>query len=389
MLIKKSLDEIVYIISKWKRTFFVSFIIIALLSITISLILPKWYKSTCKILISSKSRDILDVSSLIGDFPLDFGTPPSQEMMRISAIITSRTFLDGIIEKFNLQEVYGQEFLFKTRDLLKEYITIEPSFDEASLTISFVYESEPEKAAEICRYILEKINEIYSQLQTTEARNNRIYLQKVYEETLDKLGTLEDSLKIFQDLYGTYELDQQLTATIQAQAELESQLLQAQIEYNLLREVVGKEKSQLQDLLLKIKVLKQEIHKFQTEKSDASIFIPLKDVPDQALTYYKLKREIEIIGKVLEFLTPQYEQAKIQEIQSKPGFIILDYPDIPEYKYKPKRAYIVLGSVFFGMLLLVIYVMIKEYFEDLERKNPSKYNSIVKLLREFNIFKKA
>lgn len=385
---KISFQQITEIVARWRNLFIIVFIGMAMLSIIVSLILPKWYKSSCKIFISSTNQSTFNFENILGNIPLDFSRPPSQEMMRIGGIITSRTFLDDVIIKYNLQDVFGQEYMFKTRDLLKEYIEIEPNFEESSLTISFIYRADPQMAAEICQYILQKINEIYSELQMMEAHNNKIYIQRVYEDAVSKLHLIEDSLKIFQEKYGTYELDQQLSATIQTQAELESNLLQTKIQYNLLKNVVDNNSPKLLELKFRKKVLEEEIKKFQLEKSDNSIFIPLKNIPEQGLRYYKLKRGIEIGSKLLEFLTPQYEQAKIKEVQSKPSFVILDFPNVPEYKYKPKRAYIVIGSTFMAMILLSIIIVFVEYFNEMKKNDPERYNLYMKLLGQFKILRK-
>ena len=52
------------------------------------------------------------------------------------------------------------------------------------------------------------------------------------------------------------------------------------------------------------------------EKRD--IFLPLDKVPELGLQYARLFREVKLQETILEFLLPQYEQAKIQEAKDSP-----------------------------------------------------------------------
>ena len=384
MIKNKNFPEIILIFLKWRKSFIAMFVIVLISSVIISFLLPKWYKASAKIIIPSKTESGLNISAILGNVPIDLGGQPTRELARLETIINSRRLLNSVIKKYDLQKVYGKKYLFKTRDVLRDKIDIQLNFDDSSILLSFAYKNDPGKAAEICRFMLEKANLINIDLQNAEAKNNRIYIEKLYKDALSKMEMLEDSLKNFQKKYSTYELDEQLKATIEAQAMLEGQLMQVQTQYAILKKMLNPTASQLKNLELRISMLKQELDNFQTSKSKYSVFIPLKDIPDQGIKYYKLKKEIQILSKVLEFLTPQYQQAKIQESQSKPSFIVLDYPEVPEYKFKPKRAYIVLGATFASILFLFIYIWIWESFLNLKKQEPSKYEKyrqILNLLR--------
>jgi len=380
----KSYINLILLIFKWRKVYIITFLTVAIVSVIISLLLPKWYRSTAKILVPKQESRGVDISQFLGNIPLDLGAQPAYEVVRLNAILNSRRLLDSVIYKFNLQDVYEEKFLFKTREKLKKYLDVHLDFDEYSITISFIYKNDPEKAAQICQYILEKVSEINFELEKVEAKNNREYIEGIYFETLSRIQSTEDSLKNFQEKYGIFELDEQLKASIETQAYFESQLREAQIQYNLLRKIAGKEMSQLKELELKINVLKKEIENFQNKKSSYSIFTPLKDIPDQALKYYKLKREIQILGKALEFLTPQYFRAKIDERQNQKSFIVLDYPEIPEYKYKPKRAFIVIGTILSSIILLTILIWTLEFINYLKIEKPewvNKYKPVLKFFR--------
>ena len=60
-------------------------------------------------------------------------------------------------------------------------------------------------------------------------------------------------------------------------------------------------------------------------------------------------------------MIPQLEQAKVTEVKNTPTVQVID-PAIPaEYKYKPKRAVIVILAVMLALILHVLYLLLNEY----------------------------
>jgi len=223
------------------------------------------------------------------------------------------------------------------------------------------------------------------EIQSKEARNNRSFIEVAYNKAQSRIKVLEDSLQQFQQEYNTYLLDEQITATVEAQATQEAQLMEAKIQYDYMRQVLDKKSSKLRDLRMQIDAAERELKKRQYATPEYSVLLPLKKVSLHAFTYYRLKREIEIGAKVLEFLTPQYEQAKIKENQSQPSFVIMDPPDVPEYKYKPKRAFVVIGATALIMLLMFIYIIILESILTLKNSEPLRYDKLKNILSHFKI----
>jgi len=93
----------------------------------------------------------------------------------------------------------------------------------------------------------------------------------------------------------------------------------------------------------------------EKSKNEMSLFVPFKDVPELGLQYLRLYRDYEIQNKLLEFIVPLYEQAKIEEQKNVPVVQVLDYAVPPEKKARPFRTLIVL-SVFASALVLFIII---------------------------------
>jgi len=73
--------------------------------------------------------------------------------------------------------------------------------------------------------------------------------------------------------------------------------------------------------------------------------------------YADLYRQTKIQEAVYEFLTQQYEMAKIQEEKDLPMVRVMDVAVPPERKSAPMRSLIVLLSVIGGVVLACFWVV--------------------------------
>ena len=60
------------------------------------------------------------------------------------------------------------------------------------------------------------------------------------------------------------------------------------------------------------------------------------------------------------FVGAQLEEAKIEEIKDIPTFQILDYPQVPDKKFKPSRSKIVIASFLLAFSFSIIGIYLRE-----------------------------
>ena len=58
--------------------------------------------------------------------------------------------------------------------------------------------------------------------------------------------------------------------------------------------------------------------------------------------------------KLMEYILPMYEQAKVEEQKSIPTVIMIDKAAPPQLKYTPRRGLIILGLSFLGLFFLIL-----------------------------------
>ena len=74
------------------------------------------------------------------------------------------------------------------------------------------------------------------------------------------------------------------------------------------------------------------------------------------------------------------EQAKINETREGGNLYVLDSGNVPEKKYKPKRAFVVLGWMFISFVLLYMYILAMEWLRALQNRDPERYHYVSAVL---------
>ncbi|MFA3784105.1 GumC family protein [Melioribacteraceae bacterium 4301-Me] len=382
---KKSFADFLIILMKWRKIIFLNVFTITILATGISLIIDKWYTSTANIIPPKSSGgllgDITSFSTTIKDLSKTLGRlgTVSEEAYNYLAILQSRTCFEKVIDKFNLRKVYKFKDSDPIEDIIKELgnnveFNVE---DEGNITIK-VTDKNPKRAADMANYFVEVLNEISIELGTYEAKNNREFIEKRYLQVLKDLKTAEDSLKDFSQEYSVYSITDQTKAAITAAAELKARITVEEIELDLMKKnygdtnpIIANKKIVIDELQKRLKAME-----FSDENSKkGNFFTPFSQLPDVGVKYLRLMREYELQAKLLEFILPIYEQAKIEEKKNIPVCLVLDKAVPAQKKTGPKRAIIVGASFLISLFLSILVVLILDFFERL-KQDEEQYRKI-------------
>lgn len=354
-------------------------IIVATLSTTalstfIAFLLPVWFLASSVILVGQQS-DVLNLSKLLGVSAGLAGdllgkNKLSDEIDRYEAIFKSERLRLAVIEKFDLIKEYefdSPDVKEPIKNTLKE-LDANISFKDnknGTITISAIYKESAEKSAEMAQFIVAMMDSINRQLTTESARNQRVFIERKHMQAQEELARAELALNMFQKQYKVAEIKDQIRASLEASAQIESAAITSEVEYNVLKDALGENHPQVLQAKSKVQELKKQVKRFEQGGLSSDIIIPFEKMPDVGMEYMRLYRNLLLQTKIVEFLTTQYEQAKIQEAKDTPTLLVLDKARVPEWKAKPKRLFIILGGMVIGF-----FVSIALIFFYLETQKP-------------------
>ncbi len=352
-------DSVFQVLWNKRRFLFINFIAVSVLAVIVSLLLPVWYASSFTILPSSAGGDIFGtIAGGTGALSfLGLGST-SEEISNYISILNSRRVRERIIDEFNLRSVYGAKEIEDVLEQLEANTDIEVS-DEGAL-VFVIYDRDSVRCKEIADAVMYELGETSIDLKTKTGRRNQRFILARIEALESELREAEDSLRDFTLEHNAYELPTQLSESVVQLIGLEVILAEAEIAYNVAEYTLSKESPSLRTLRLQKDELRSQLKVLKTGWDEGSLFPNLSDIPDMLLAYARMKRDVEIHGAILEFLYPQYEQARLQEARDEPSLQVLDFPRIPQKKAKPQRALIVVGSVTFGFLLASFWVLLRD-----------------------------
>jgi uncharacterized protein involved in exopolysaccharide biosynthesis len=112
-----------------------------------------------------------------------------------------------------------------------------------------------------------------------------------------------------------------------------------------------------------------------------NVFVPFSKMPDLGGEYIRRFRDVEIQYKILQFITPLYEQAKVEERRQTPSVLILDKAGPAERKSKPKVSLYALTALIVSLLLSLFIVFVREAIAKLQSNKQEELNNLLTMLR--------
>lgn len=375
------------IVTKHRR-FISRFVLFVTIGITLAALLaPKWYKSTASVFPAEKTDlfGLEGISSLAKNFSPGkalsaLGSNPEAD--RYLAILKSGTVIKEVIQKFDLVKVYdiGSYPMEKTtKELLGNTdFKIEP---EGNLTIS-VYDKDPQRAADMANYFVEMLNKTNTELQVQNARGNREFIEERHKKNMVDLAAAEDSLRLFQKRFGIIAMPEQTEASIKVAAEITAQLALKEVQVGVLRRTQSRENPAVVAGQIEIEELRNKLAQMgrtgANVGNDMNVLVPFNKVPDLGMEYLRRYRDVEIQYKILQFVTPLYEQAKVEERRQTPSVIVLDKAGPAERKSKPKASLWGLIGLVGSLLVSILIVFVLELNTRLQK---TEYAGLVGELR--------
>ncbi len=388
-----NIRDYIAVVVKWRSIVLFNVITITVLAVIVSLVLPKKYTSTGRLLPPLLSGESMGISPSISSMlagsglPLGMGATPSD---LFAALLNSRTVSDGVIEGCKLRSYYGKKTMTETRKCLSGVTRIEVS-PEGIISIS-VTDKDPHMSAKIASSYIKHLDKLNRETSMTVGKRNRLFLEVRLNEIGLELAAAEDSLRVFQERYHILSLPDELEQAVSVMSSLLARKVTKEIELGMIGMYATEENPEVVRMRRELKLLDEKIRDMGYEPDSTGfgvgVSLPLRDVPKASLRLARLMRDVEVKQKVFAVLTEQYEQAKLQEVRDTPTVEELDKPEPPEKRSFPKRTRIVIVAFVLSLFVGVGLAFFLEYTDRIKDKEEGgKWGEIGKDLKR-GLFKK-
>jgi uncharacterized protein involved in exopolysaccharide biosynthesis len=380
--------EYLLVLVKWRRVVAINFVAVVVVTVVLSLLVPKWYTSSASLLPSEATgSDIGFLSMIETTFPglrIPGVSTPSEAMV---AILGSRRVSEDVINENDLMGIYRARTMDAAVLELKERTRIE--VDEHGVVQIRAEARRPERAASMVATALEALERYNREARSTRGRRTREFVEGRLDENRASLEEAEDALSAFQQQHASIEITEQARAAIEALSEIEAQAARTEIELGILRTYASPEHPDVRRLTAQIREYRRALSDIRVGAAggdgaeDRGAFASLSELPELAAEYVRLARDVEVLNGIYLFLMQQLEAAKIQEARDTPTIQILDEPRVPEIRTRPRRKVMVAIGGLIGLLIGAIAAFVLEYLSSTGPTDPSRraLDEAVALLR--------
>ncbi|OQC07254.1 MAG: LPS O-antigen length regulator [Candidatus Cloacimonetes bacterium ADurb.Bin089] len=379
--------DIILVIAKRKYLVITICCLVAIAAIIYSLVVPQYWESKATLMPIAESGGLGSLGGGIMDI-LGSGllqTDKYDMAVDFIYIMQSRKFQEEVIRKFNLIPYYkiDEPDTLKAMELAVKQLsesTMQIFYDQKTYLVNIIAETKnKELSRQIVQYHLDSLNKYILHSKMSKGRQKREFLEKQVNNHLQAVDSLSILLRDFQKKNRSIDITQQTQAQLELYSEIVSEYMQTEIEHSLALSQYSSDSPAVIALAEKMQLLKQKIKSLENSGSDLvpEYIVQIDKIPDLAMQYAQLMLNVEIEKKIIEYLYPQFELAKLEEVKDLPTFEVYDAPQLAGIRSKPKRALTVVLSTVAAFILSCVLALI---VESLQGENKEKITAITTAL---------
>lgn len=295
-------------------------------------------------------------------------------------VLRSRTVEDDLVNKFNLRKVYWDRYYEDARKDLEKKTDITPDRKSGIISIR-VTDGDRRRAAAMVQEYVDELNRVMSDVNTSSAHRERVFLEERLVQVKQDLETAEKNFSEFASKNTALDIPAQGKAMIEAAAALEGQLVATQTELGSLRQIYTDQNVRVRAMQGRADELQRQLQKMGGKfdatpapagQDDQAVYPSIRKLPLLGVSYADLYRNTRIEEAVYGSLTQEYELAKVEEAKETPSVKVLDPPAIPEKSSFPPRLLILLTGIVLAFSVGVTWVFGSESWESTEPNDPRK-----------------
>ena len=344
--------------------------------------LPDKYTANAVLLVQRGAKDDLSMSirTALGIASTPADTDPSADSDNSALILLalqSRSFLDKIIDEFDIVHRYGITDHVRTnsRKLLLTRLRFEYSSKTGTITISFT-DLYPVFARDLTNRVVALLVEWYAQnIGSSKIRQAQLLAEKVNDVKAD-IDKLESRQKELQTQYGMLTAQDLGTSQASALAALRSQLILKEIDIKNYSAIATTEDPKM----LQMKEERQNILNLidrvqQGAPGTADNPTSLKSIPDVQTEFNNITADLDVQRKIYNTISHQYDVLKLTS-DSQPPFQVMELAEVPDAKSGPQRTRIIAEVIALAFIASVAFVFllngVSQVRRDQERKGLLK-----------------
>jgi tyrosine-protein kinase Etk/Wzc len=303
-------------------------------------------------------------------------------------LLQSEQVMDGIIRHFDLMHVYGKKRLEDVRKKLKSNTKI--LSEKSSLISISVEDHDAKRAAAMANAYVDGLHELMSHLAVTSAGQRRMFFEQQVEQEKSKLADAEVALENTEKKTGIIQPQGQAQAVIATIMQLRAQISASEVELGALRTSATEQNPEVITLQSQIAALRTQLADFEKGHPgavavDGNVLTPTSQVPAASLEYLRRMRDVRYQETLFEFMTRQYEMARVDEAKQGQIIQVVDPALVPEKRSWPPRTLLTLLAFILGAMFSSFWVILQSAYGNAMQEDAEMATKIDKLRQMLRI----
>lgn len=379
------LGELLLLLGRRRRLVLGLPVAAALVALLVSLLLPRWYDGTTRILPPQQAQggaaallgQLGGLGGLAGAMGGSLGLKNPADLH--IGMLKSDTVADALIARFGLQAAYDERYRADTRKELAKHTRI--TSEKSGIITIQVEARDPKVAADMANAYVEELHRLTSTLAVTEAAQRRVFFEGQLQQTKERLADAEVKLRQAIEAGGLVSVDAQSRATVETVARLRATISAKEIQLGSMRAYATEGNPDRLRAEQELASMRRELARLESGTG-----LDLREAPGVegakpgggGVGNIRLLREVKYQEVLFELMARQYELARVEEAKEAPLVQVLDRAVPPERKSRPRRALIVIASAAAALFLSALWAVALEEL-DRARRDPVRAERLARL----------
>ncbi len=385
--------DLALVLAARKRFIFLFSFAVAVLTAIVVLIIPVTYTATTTMLPpqQQESSAMAMLGQMGGLAALAGGGAASALGLKnpddlYIGLLQSEHVMDGVIQRFDLMKVYKAKRLSDARKILKSNTKI--LSEKSSLISISVEDHDAKRAAAMANAYVDGLHDLMSHLAVTSAAQRRMFFEQQVMLEKEKLADAEVGLEETERKTGIIQPQGQAQAVIATIMQLQAQISASEGELGALRTSDTDQNPEVITLQSQIAALRAQLADFekghhQSASVQGNVLTPTSEVPAASLEYLRRMRDVRYQETLFEFMTRQYEMARVDEAKQGQMIQVVDPALVPERRSWPPRTLLTLLAFILAAMVASFWVILQAAYEHRmeDPEDASKIHQLRQLLR--------
>lgn len=298
-----------------------------------------------------------------------------------AALFKTQTVQDGLIRQFDLQRVYDQKYLSRTRKELAKHSSIKTDIKSNLITIAFT-DHDARRAAAVANAYVDQYQNLSQHLAISEASQRRVFFERQMNQAKNQLADAEQALVTTEQKTGLVSLDSQERALIASAASLRAQITVKQAEIQSMQAYATPENPQLVSAQRNLASLEDQLNKMGAggDTVGEQFLVPQGKVPKASMEYIRRLRDVKYYQTIFDILARQYEAARLDEAREGELVQVVDPALVPDRKSSPSRLLWTAVALLIGLAVSVSIVLTRATLEWM-RRDPDTGRKMIAVRR--------